>query len=242
MNRFVKRLAIKFDNIACVFSPDPFHQIDIFVEDKSSELPSELDMLSADESLMLYLTDVISPSLLSTQICGIEGISETFFLKDEDTDEWFCETNANISKNNNTFSELLSLDNVDFTRTISNNAWDIYEVLDIEATRQFLIDEFKSIMDDINECHISILVDRMTYSGTVSSITRYTLKHEDSGPFGKASFEETMDHFMNAAVQCDIEPTNGVSASIICGKQISSGTGMSSVSLDIDALTNISTI
>ena len=92
-------------------------------------------------------------------------------------------------------------------------------------------------MEDINNCHISILVDRMTHGGTIASITRYTLRNEDSGPLGKASFEETMDNFMNAAAHGDIELTDGVSASIICGKRVNVGTGLSSVSVDIDALT-----
>ena len=42
---------------------------------------------------------------------------------------------------------------------------------------------------------------------------------------------------MNAAAHGDIELTDGVLASIICGKRVNVGTGLSSVSVDIDALT-----
>ena len=53
---------------------------------------------------------------------------------------------------------------------------------------------------------------------------------------GKASFEETMDNFLNAAAEGDKEPTEGVSASIICGKRASIGTGMIKMSIDIAKL------
>ena len=146
----------------------------------------------------------------------------------------FC--SKTISKQYSSFKRLLSHPDVDYTRTVSNNVWDIYEVLDIEAARQFLIEEFMSIMEGINTCHAMILVDRMTHNGTISSITRYTMKKEESGPMGKASFEETMDNFLNAAAEGDKEPTEGVSASIICGKRASIGTGMIKMSIDIATL------
>jgi DNA-directed RNA polymerase beta' subunit len=76
----------------------------------------------------------------------------------------------------------------------------------------------------------------MTDAGSIASITRYTMKKDESGPFGKASFEETMDNFLNAASKGEIEPTEGVSASIICGKRAKIGTGMINLKLDINKL------
>ena len=93
-----------------------------------------------------------------------------------------------------------------------------------------------NIMEGINSCHACLLVDRMTYSGNIASITRYTMKKDESGPFGKASFEETMDNFLNAAVKGEVEPTEGVSAAIICGKRANIGTGMVDVKIDISKL------
>ncbi|MCP3683246.1 MAG: hypothetical protein GY861_11205 [bacterium] len=62
------------------------------------------------------------------------------------------------------------------------------------------------------------------------------MKKAESGPFGKASFEETHENFLNAAARGEIEPTKGVSASIICGKRSNIGTGMVGVSIDITRL------
>ena len=158
----------------------------------------------------------------------------------QENNEWLIETNGinsrTISTQYNNYKKLLAIDIIDATRTISNNVWDIYEVLGIEAAREFLIQEFMSIMEGINSCHACLLVDRMTFNGNIASITRYTMKKDDSGPFGKASFEETMDNFLNAAVKGEVEPTEGVSASIICGKRANIGTGLIDVKLDLSLL------
>jgi DNA-directed RNA polymerase beta' subunit len=112
------------------------------------------------------------------------------------------------------------------TRLHSNNVWDIYENLGIEAARLFLIAEFESIMEGINTCHIKLLVEKMTFTGTISSISRYTLRKDESGPLSKASFEESVDHMVKSAFAGDVEKTRGVSASIICGKRAAIGTGI----------------
>ena len=100
-------------------------------------------------------------------------------------------------------------------------------------------DEFMNIMEGINVCHAVLLVERMTFAGSISSITRYTMKKDENGPFGKASFEETMDNFLNAAAKGEIEPTESVSASIVCGKRACIGTGLSNLKINLDLLENI---
>jgi DNA-directed RNA polymerase beta' subunit len=52
------------------------------------------------------------------------------------------------------------------------------------------------------------------------------LRKDESGPLSKASFEESVDHMVKSAFAGDVEKTRGVSASIICGKRASIGTGV----------------
>ena len=194
----------EYDDLYCVFSPPSNAQIDIFVDTSNIELPEErVSFINSDNIEEIYLEECVQPILEKMNICGIEGITEVFFT--QENNEWIIETNGINSRSISTqyvnFKNLLALDIVDNTRTISNNVWDIYEVLGIEAAREFLIEEFMNIMEGINSCHACLLVDRMTYSGNIASITRYTMKKDESGPFGKASFEETMDNFLNAAVK-----------------------------------------
>lgn len=229
----------EYDDLFCVFSPPGESQLDIFVDCSNIELPEErISFINEDNVEEIYLEECVQPILEKINFCGVEGISEIFFT--EEKDEWIIETNGinsrNITSKYVNYKNILALDIVDNERTTSNNVWDIYEVLGIEATREFLIEEFMSIMEGINSCHACLLVDRMTFSGNIASITRYTMKKDESGPFGKASFEETMDNFLNAAAKGEIEPTKGVSASIICGKRANIGTGMVNVKIDITKL------
>jgi DNA-directed RNA polymerase beta' subunit len=130
----------------------------------------------------------------------------------------------------------LLLPGVDTERTVSNNIWDIYNKLGIEAARESFKREFKEIMGGISDAHTSILVDRMTFSGTISSISRYTLKREKSSVFGKASFEESLENFLQASISGTLDDVRGNSASIVCGKKTRAGTGFMSLRMDLDAL------
>jgi len=229
----------QYDDLFCVFSPLGDAQIDIFVDTSNIELPEErISFINTNNVEEIYLEECVQPILEKINMFGVEGIKEIFYV--QENNEWLIETNGinsrTISTQYNNYKKLLAIDIIDATRTISNNVWDIYEVLGIEAAREFLIQEFMSIMEGINSCHACLLVDRMTFNGNIASITRYTMKKDDSGPFGKASFEETMDNFLNAAVNGEIEPTKGVSASIICGKRANIGTGLIDVKLDLSLL------
>ena len=230
----------QYDDLYCVFSPPQFCQFDVWVDTDNIELPLDRILyIDSNNAIEIYLEECVQPALEELNLCGIQGINEVFYTQ-ADNKEWFVETNGINSRSITTqyinYKTLLALKNVDYTRTISNNVWDIYEVLGIEAARTFLIQEFMGIMDGINTCHASLLVDRMTHGGSISSITRYTMKKDESGPFGKASFEETMDNFLNAATRGETEPTEGVSASIICGKKAPVGTGIMDLTVDLTAL------
>ena len=239
LQRIASYIEEEYEDLYCVFSPPGKGQLDVFVDTRNIILPEDrLLFIDQDNAVMIYMEERVQTTLEKMYICGIPAITEVFYVKKGD--EWSVETNGfnskEISKQYSSFKRLLAHPDIDYTRTISNNVWDIYEVLDIEAARQFLIEEFMSIMEGINTCHTMLLVDRMTHAGTISSITRYTLKTDESGPMGKASFEETMDNFLNAAAQGQREPTKGVSASIICGKRSAIGTGMISIGIDINSL------
>jgi DNA-directed RNA polymerase subunit A" len=226
IQEIVDVISREYDDLSCVFSPPSIGQLDIFVDTSNIELPEErLSFIDTENAPEIYLEECVQPILEKMIICGISGITNIYYI--QEGEEWIIETDGT------NFKQLLSHPDVDMTRVVSNNVWEIYETLGIEAVREFLIEEYMSIMDGINICHTKLLVERMTYSGTISSISRYTMRKEEAGPMGKASFEETMDNFLKAAANGDIEPTNGVSASIICGKRPSIGTGMMDLKIDV---------
>jgi DNA-directed RNA polymerase subunit A" len=169
------------------------------------------------------------PTVLKHVVSGVQGIDYIFYEKTTD-DEWFVRTVGSD------YGRILLLPGVDTERTVSNNIWDIYNKLGIEAARESFKREFKEIMGGISDAHTSILVDRMTFSGTISSISRYTLKREKSSVFGKASFEESLENFLQASISGTLDDVRGNSASIVCGKKTRAGTGFMSLRMDLDAL------
>ena len=83
-----------------------------------------------------------------------------------------------------------------------------------------------------------LLVDIMTHHGSIVSISRYGMKKEQTGVLGRASFEESTDHFLNAAFYSEKEPIRGVSASIICGKRSRMGTGLCDLLMNLKQLSH----
>lgn len=220
-----------YGDLKCVFSPDSLGQLDVFVDMANINFTEkQLLFITEDNMYEIYLDECVQPILEKMVICGIPGIQSIYYTKDETRDEWYIETDGS------NFRKLLGQQLIDYTRLQSNNVWDIYDNLGIEAARQFLIDEFMELMEGINSCHVLLLVDKMTYTGGISSITRYTLRKDEGGPMARCSFEECTDNYLKAAFQGDRELTKGVSASIICGKRANIGTGFVDLKIDLKKL------
>jgi DNA-directed RNA polymerase beta' subunit len=227
MNMINNIVSEAYSDMICVFSPDNIGQLDVYVDTSNIDLPeNRLDFINTDNAREIYLEEVVQPILYKIIICGVPGIENVYFNDNPN----------NFETNGSNYKKLLGLEFVDDTLTISNNVWDIYNTLGVEASRQFLIEEFMGLCTGINRCHIQLLVEKMTYNGSISSISRYTMRNEDCGPMGKASFEETMDNFLKAGAYGQREATRGVSASIICGKRANIGTGVCELMMDVKAL------
>ena len=220
-----------YDDLYCVFSPLNNNQLDIFVDTSNIKFSEEkLLFVTEENSNEIYLEECVQPILEKMIICGISGIKSIYFTNENG--EWFIETDGS------NFQSLLGHPIVNMEKLQSNNVWDIFETLGIEAAREFLIQEFLRIMDGIQECHVKLLVEKMTYSGTISSISRYTLRKDESGPMAKSSFEESVENYLKSALSGDVERIKGVSASIICGKRALCGTGFMDLKIDIKQLKN----
>jgi DNA-directed RNA polymerase beta' subunit len=232
LDELVFKIESEYDDVRCIFSPPEIAQLDIFINLTNIKL-NEKQILFVNEGNYkeIYIEECVQPLIEKVNICGIEKINELFFNKDKN-DEWYVETDGV------NFRKLLGLPLIDMSRLQSNNMWDIYENAGIEAVRQFLIDEFMELMDGINESHVYLLVDKMTFLGTISSITRYTMKKDETGPCSRGSFEQTLETFINAGFQGEIEKTNSISSAIICGKRGNIGTGFMDLKIDINKLIN----
>jgi DNA-directed RNA polymerase beta' subunit len=220
-----------YSDVCCVISPIHVGQIDLFVDVSEIKLPNDDNLpafLKNKDPVEIYLEEVVLSRILEIDICGILNISN-YYLKKED-EKWKVETEGS------NLLDVLSLPFIDISSVSSNNMWEVYNVMGIEAARQFLIDEFINIVSSdgtfINPSHILLLVDMMTYQGSINSISRYGMKKEQMGVLSRSSFEESLDQFCTAGFYAEKEPINAVSANIMCGKRSKIGSGLCTLKID----------
>jgi DNA-directed RNA polymerase beta' subunit len=229
MDDIARTITSEYLDMYCVYSPDNIGVLDVYSDMTDINLPIDrLVYINTYNAKDIYLEEVVYPNLSNITICGIEGVSDVYYNKDVNM--------VDIVGNN--YQKILGLPYIDNTITLSNNVWDIYKTLGIEATRQFLINAFTEITEGVNSCHIELLVDKMTFGGSIASISRYSMRTEECGAFAKCSFEETLDNFLRAGIFGQEEQTKGVSASIICGKVAAIGTGTCSIKMNMLKLMN----
>lgn len=182
---------------------------------------------TTDESI--YLSKIKS-ELEKLSLCGIKNISDMFL--DYNNGEWII-----ITKGSN-LKKLLAHPLIDPKRIYCNDIWEVTECFGIAYARKMFLKDFKMTVGDINECHLMLLVDKMMFKGSPTSITRYSMRSNFVGPLSKATFEESIDTIINAAIKTEVEQNTGVSASIICGNQPKIGTGYMGIHIDFDGLSN----
>lgn len=185
---------------------------------------SYVDLCIPKSETLNSVRDCYLPKIESTCVSGIENI-EDIIVKQID-DEFIIETLGG------SFQGICHIPNIDMFRTTTNNIWDLYHTLGIEAVSEYLLEELTRIMNGVQIHNISLLVSRMTYHGTISGITRYTMRNE-CGTLSKASFEESMETFLKSAKFGEIDSFKGISAEIIGGHRPSVGTNVFQLKLNL---------
>ena len=191
--------------------------------------------------------------LTEVKICGIDSIKKVY-VRNSSKIEFDPETGKQIKKegkapeesvletDGTNLAKIFEVDEVDFTRTISNDINEIYNVLGIEAVRRALLDELRKVLKPygiyVNYRHISILCDLMTQRGILTSITRHGLNRSEYGPIRKATFEETVEILLEAGIFAEKDDLKGISENVLLGKLTKIGTGSFNLLVDIDAFDN----
>jgi DNA-directed RNA polymerase II subunit RPB1 len=203
---------------------------DIIANPTSSEVYNN-SLITNDNKMYFYLKNVVVPTIINIKVSGVDKIEECYYTEGKGG-KWYIDTKGS------NFKELLQHPLVDHTKLYTLDMWEIYEVLGIGATRDFLKNEFDKIIKVSNR-HLDILVSSMVNSGKILSVSRYGMNKNQSSIFAKVAFEQPFDHFFNAATTGEKDTIDGVSASIMVGKIGRMGTGMIDVLFDTKKLLNI---
>ncbi len=155
-------------------------------------------------------------------IKGIKEITQVLPVKRED--EFII-----ITAGSN-LSDVLQLEYVDFTRTTTNNVFEVAEVLGIEAARQTIINEVFKVIEsqglNVDVRHIMLTADTMCVSGIGRGITRYGVVSEKASVLARASFETPIKHIINASLVGEEDKLNSVIENVMLNQSVPVGTGL----------------
>jgi DNA-directed RNA polymerase II subunit RPB1 len=138
--------------------------------------------------------------------------------------------------------DIFLIDEVDFTRSMSNDINEIYSCLGVEAVRKSLINELRAVLKPydvyVNYRHISNLCDVMTQRGLLTAITRHGLNRVELGPLRKCSFEETVEILLEAGLFAETDHLTGITENIMVGQLAPFGTGSFDLLIDMSKIQN----
>jgi len=210
---------------------------------------SEEDRLAAEEAGGSgddeFLRRMMMELMNRLRLCGVHGIDKAYTAKRKQavwTDETGFEekTEYIIETNGSNLAEALACVPVDHTRTMSNDLVEMFQVLGIEGARSSLFHELSAILcfDNgyVNVRHITTLCDCMTFGGYLMAVSRHGINKSDVGPLLRASFEETVEIFMGAAMYSQYDYLDGVTQNVMLGQLAKVGTGTMDLLVDTEKL------
>lgn len=191
-----------------------------FAVKKVGKTTLEIRSTSKDEPLKEIYR--LREKIKNIYINGIRGVTQVLPVKRDD--EYMIVTAGSNLK------AILKMEEVDPTRTVSNNLYEVYEVLGIEATREQIIREVLKVLEsqgiDIDIRHILLVADTMTMSGHLQGISRYGIVKEKPSVLARASFETPMKHLFNAAIRGEEDKLNSVIENVMLNQPVPLGTGL----------------
>lgn len=169
-------------------------------------------------SALYHLRDKVRKA----HFCGIANVEHA--VLQQEGKEFVIHTRGSNLK------EVMNLEFVDKSRTVTNDIHQVSKVLGIEAARSAIIRE---AMDTLREAgltvdlrHIMLIADTICSESQVRAIGRHGVSGEKGSVLARASFEETVKHLLDASSTGETEALEGVIENIIVGQVMALGTGL----------------
>ena len=191
-----------------------------FTLKKTGAASIEIKSASKDEPLKEIYR--LKERVKGVYINGIRGVHQVLPVKRGD--EFIIVTAGSNLK------AILKAEEVDTTRTVSNDLNEVEDVLGIEAAREQIIREVLKVLRaqgiDIDIRHILLVSDAMTMSGHVQGISRYGIVKDKPSVLARASFETPLRHIFNAAMIGEKDTLNSVIENVMLNQPVPVGTGL----------------
>jgi DNA-directed RNA polymerase beta' subunit len=209
------------DDIQCTFSDDNAKELMMRIRVREDSYDGDyLAFLQELEKILMGITiqgipniEKVIPQMMKKLTYNADGS----YMQ---STEWYLWT---VGVN---LVDVLMNENVDSTRTLSNDINEITEIFGIEATRNIILRELLKMPDyPVNYRHISLLGDIMTHRGVIMKIERHGINRSgERGPIAKATFEESLEILVKASTFGEKDKMGGVSANIMFGQLPKVGT------------------
>jgi len=179
-------------------------------------------VVSPKEEVDVKTLQILREKILGLHLEGIKGIKNAIVRREGE--DWLINT---LGSN---LEEVLKIDEVDETRTITNDIHETFKVLGIEAARNVIIKEAMKTLQEqglnVDIRHIILMGDIMTSTGRIQSIGRYGVAGAQTSILSRAAFEETVKHLVRASIRNEVDEFKGIFENVMIGQVIPSGTGM----------------
>ena len=189
-------------------------------------------------NLIHVTTDKENPALTELQklsekirqipIKGLKGVKRVLIRKRKEGDPEKPEYEV-VSEGSN-FMQVLRIPGVDPQRTMTNHIHEIADTLGIEAARNAIMKEAQEVMEkqglEVDERHIKLVADLMTFTGEIRQIGRHGISGENSSVLVRAAFEVTVKHLLEAAIRGEADNLVGIIENVMVGQEIALGTGI----------------
>ena len=203
---------------------------DIFEILKGSKKKYDTTLDENEKSIVLKMNEemdaqtllLLKNKLLNTRIKGVPDIERVTIVKQNE--EWVIQTaGSNLSK-------IIYVEGIDLSRVTTNNVYEIWQTLGIEAARTALVREVTNTLEEqgleVDIRHIMLVADLMTSKGYLQQIGRHGIAGTKTSVLARAAFEITVPTIAKASMEGQTEALKGVTENVIVGATVPVGTGM----------------
>lgn len=170
----------------------------------------------------MVVTDMVDIVVESCRISGLGAIRNTFTVGRKNS--------YHIETEGTDFQEIMASGSaVDAFRIQSNSIHDNLFFLGVAAAVTVLFREAHDVLTEggsvISPRHLELLALKMSYSGIPIPVTRHGMAKAKHSVLLRASFERTVDTFMEGAMHSISDTCNGIVESIVMGQVPKMGSG-----------------
>ncbi len=202
--------------------------VEIIAEAIKAKIKAKGEVETGGNTIFVYptgetLADLqrLSEKIREVRVKGIDDVTHVVIRKESDRYVLYTE-GSNLQ-------DALEIADVNPHRIYTNNLKEIYQVLGIEATRNAIIQEAMSVLNeqgmDVDVRHIILVADMMTADGAIRQIGRHGISGSKNSALARAAFEVTIKHLLGAGIAGTKDPLRGITENVILGQLIPLGTG-----------------